>query len=67
MLLTVRLIAADSGSMLVVRHSRVDDETRLVDAAEQVTRRLRSDIGESFSAVRASPRLEEVTTASLEA
>ncbi|MDP9178063.1 MAG: hypothetical protein M3O61_10330 [Gemmatimonadota bacterium] len=67
MLLTVRLIAVDSGTTLVVRHSRVEDETRLVDAAEQVTRRLRSDIGESFSAVRASPRLEEVTTSSLEA
>jgi TolB-like protein/tetratricopeptide (TPR) repeat protein len=67
MLLTVRLVAADSGTTLVVRHSRVDDETRLMEAAEQVTRRLRSDIGESFRDVRASPRLEEVTTSSLEA
>jgi TolB-like protein len=66
-LLTVRLVTVDSGTTLVVRHSRVDDETGLVDAAEQVTRRLRSDIGESFSSVRASPRLEEVTTTSLEA
>jgi tetratricopeptide (TPR) repeat protein len=67
MLLTVRLVAVDSGVTLVVRHSRVEDETRLLDAAEQVTRRLRSDIGESFAEVRASPRLEEVTTPSLEA
>jgi tetratricopeptide (TPR) repeat protein len=67
LLLTVRLVAVDSGVTLVVRNSRVEDETRLLDAAEQVTRRLRSDIGESFAAVRASPRLEEVTTSSLEA
>jgi tetratricopeptide (TPR) repeat protein len=67
LLLTVRLVAADAGRTLVARSAGADTPDQLVQAADRVTRALRTSIGESFKQVRASPPLEQVTTASREA
>ncbi len=65
--ITLRLLAAESGDALVTYQETIDNTRELLPAIDKVTRKLRAKIGESLKAVRASPRLEEVTTSSLEA
>jgi tRNA A-37 threonylcarbamoyl transferase component Bud32/tetratricopeptide (TPR) repeat protein len=64
---TIRLVAADSGSELAAYRKAVDGPSQLLDAVDDVTKRLRGKIGESLKQVRDAPRLEEVTTPSMEA
>jgi eukaryotic-like serine/threonine-protein kinase len=64
---SIRLVAADSGNELAAYRTTVDAPSQLLDAVDGVTRKLRGRIGESLKAVRDAPRLEEVTTPSLEA
>jgi len=64
---SIRLVAADSGNELAAYRTTVDAPSQLLDAVDAVTRKLRGRIGESLKTVRDAPRLEEVTTPSLEA
>jgi tetratricopeptide (TPR) repeat protein len=66
-LFTLRLMSADSGRELTSFHEVADDPKQLIGVADGLTRKLRGKIGESLRAVRESPPLAQVTTASLEA
>jgi tetratricopeptide (TPR) repeat protein/tRNA A-37 threonylcarbamoyl transferase component Bud32 len=66
-LMSVRLVAADSGTELASFREAADSPKELIPALDRLTRKLRGRIGESLKAVHASPPLEHVTTASLEA
>jgi eukaryotic-like serine/threonine-protein kinase len=64
---SVRLIAADSGSDLAAFRKSVDAPSQLLDAIDDLTKKLRGRIGESLKSVREAPPLDQVTTSSLEA
>jgi tetratricopeptide (TPR) repeat protein len=64
---SIRLVAADSGNELAAFRKTVDAPSELLDAIDELTRKLRARIGESLKAVRDAPALDEVTTGSLEA
>jgi tRNA A-37 threonylcarbamoyl transferase component Bud32/Tfp pilus assembly protein PilF len=65
--LSLRLVAADSGNELAGFQKTVNGPADLVDAVDLLTRKLRGRIGESLKAVRDAPALDQVTTSSLEA
>ena len=67
LLLTVRLVAADSGNVLATSRAPALGVSDLVTAVDRLTRDLRSRIGESLRQVRATPALAKVTTPSFEA
>jgi len=64
---TARVVAAGDGAVLASFRETARDSTGVIDAVDRLSRALRAKAGESLSAVRASPPLEEVTTSSLEA
>lgn len=66
-LLRLRLVTADSGREVAGYQASVDSPGELVAAVGTLTRKLRARIGESLREVQASPRLEDVTTSSLDA
>ncbi|MEP7065335.1 MAG: protein kinase, partial [Gemmatimonadota bacterium] len=66
-LLSLKLVAAESGDELASYHETIDGPKELIPAVDKLVRQLRGKIGESLRAVRANPALEEVTTPSLEA
>lgn len=66
-LVSVRLIAAQSGAELVALRETAVDSADLIPAIERLSRRLRVEIGEPLKAVRASAPLAAVTTWSLAA
>ena len=66
-LVTMRLVAAESGDELASFHEVADGPRELIPALDALTRRLRGKIGESLKGVRRSPPLERVTTPSLDA
>ena len=66
-ILTLRLVTADSGLELASFREPGDGPRGLIDAADKLARELRGKIGESLRSVQASPPLERVTTASLDA
>jgi eukaryotic-like serine/threonine-protein kinase len=65
--LTLRLIAAQSGDALATYQETVADTKELLPAVDKLTLKLRGKIGESLKAVRATRPLEAVTTRSLAA
>jgi len=65
--IALRLVAADSGTVLAAFQTTVDGPSKLVAGVDEVTRKLRGKIGESLKSVQASPPLEQVTTTSYEA
>ena len=65
--LGLRLVSADSGSELVALNESAATLDDLIPTAADLTRKLRAQIGESLKSVRASPPLDQVTTASMEA
>ncbi len=65
--IALRLVAADSGTVLAAFQTTVDGPSQLVKGVDDVTRRLRGKIGESLKSVQASPPLDQVTTASFDA
>jgi tetratricopeptide (TPR) repeat protein len=65
--LSLRLVSADSGGELAGFQKTVDAPSQLLDAVDNLTRKLRGRIGESLKAVRDAPALDQVTTSSLEA
>ena len=64
---SIRLVAADSGNELAAFRKTVDAPSELLDAIDDLTKKLRGRIGESLKSVRDAPALDEVTTSSLEA
>lgn len=66
-LVTLRLVSADSGKELASFHEPADGAKELIVVVDKLSRKLRGRIGESLKEVRASPRLFDVTTASLPA
>jgi tetratricopeptide (TPR) repeat protein len=64
---TLRLVPADTGNDLTSYRVTVGDAKELINAADELARKLRGKIGESLRSVQGSPPLEKVTTASLEA
>jgi tRNA A-37 threonylcarbamoyl transferase component Bud32/tetratricopeptide (TPR) repeat protein len=66
-ILALRLLPADSGNPLVTLSAAGDGPNGLITAADKVARDLRARIGESLRQVQGTPRLHQVTTASLAA
>ena len=64
-IITVRLVAAETGNDLASFSESAKDAGDLIPAVDRVTKALRGKIGESLKSVRDAPRLEQVTTASL--
>jgi len=64
---SVRLVAADSGGELAAYRKTINGPDQLLEAIDGITRQLRGRIGESLKAVRDAPALDHVTTPSLEA
>ncbi|HEY4320380.1 MAG TPA: protein kinase [Gemmatimonadales bacterium] len=64
-LLTLRLVAAESGNDLASFSESAKDVSDLIPAVDRVTKALRRKIGESLKSVRDAPTLDQVTTASL--
>ncbi len=65
--LSVRLLAADSGEVLLAYRETADDSTAIMTAVDRLSEQLRVEIGESLKTVRSNPPLPQVTTSSLEA
>lgn len=65
--LSAQLLAAESGEVLVPVRETARDSTRIIEAVDRLSNRLRERIGESLRSIRETPSLERVTTASLPA
>ena len=64
-ILTLRLVAAETGNELASFSESAKDAGALIPSVDRLTKALRGKIGESLKAVRDAPALEQVTTASL--
>jgi tetratricopeptide (TPR) repeat protein len=64
---TVRLLTADSGTVLATAQKVVDGPKELIAAADAIGRELRGKMGESLRSVQNAAPLEQVTTPSIEA
>ncbi len=67
LVVAVRLLAAESGDELAAYRETIGGPADLIPALGRLSKTLRAKAGESLKSVRATPALERVTTASLEA
>jgi tetratricopeptide (TPR) repeat protein len=65
--LTARLVAAESGEELISLRETASDSSKVMEAVDQLSRRMRERLGESLGSIRASTPLDRATTTSLEA
>ena len=65
MIVTLRLVAPETGDDLAAFRETAKDSTQLLSALDAVTKQMRRRIGESLGKVRGSPPMEAVTTSSL--
>jgi len=65
--LTARLVAAGDGAVLASARASARDDAELLDAIDEVSSKLREQVGESYTSLRETPSLAHVTTGSLEA
>jgi eukaryotic-like serine/threonine-protein kinase len=65
--LSSRLAASETGETLASFRTATADSLALLDAVESLAKSVRERSGESLRAIRRSPRLQQVTTPSLEA
>ena len=65
--LTVQLVAADTGEPLASFRETARDSESVVKAIDRLSKKLRERIGESLKEIRRNEPLEKVTTSSLEA
>ena len=65
--LSARLLSGADGRALVAVRERAANASQLLDAIDRLSAGLRERIGESLVSIRATPPLEQVTTASLAA
>jgi serine/threonine protein kinase/tetratricopeptide (TPR) repeat protein len=63
--ISARLVSAEKGELLIALRETVADSNDVIRAAGRLSSRLRERMGESLRSVRATPPLEQVTTASL--
>ncbi len=63
---SAQILSVD-GTTLTSQRETAADSTQVLDAIERLSKRLRERLGESLGSMRASPPLERVTTANLEA
>jgi eukaryotic-like serine/threonine-protein kinase len=66
-ILSVSLIATETGTTLASLRETANDESLIIPAVDRLSKKLRERIGESLRSIRANPPLEAVTTPSLEA
>ncbi|MEJ2343248.1 MAG: tetratricopeptide repeat protein, partial [Gemmatimonadales bacterium] len=66
-LLSAQIVAVEDGQILASRRETATDSTRLIEAIDKLSRKLRERIGESLRSIQQSPHLEQVSTSSLEA
>jgi tetratricopeptide (TPR) repeat protein len=64
--ITAHLVTPD-GDLLGNARQTAADSSEIIDAIDQLSRKLREQIGESYSSMRESPALAQVSTSSLEA
>ncbi len=64
---TLRLISAETGDDLAAFRETANGQSELLPALDRASKELRRRIGESLKNVRASPPMDQVTTASLPA
>ena len=67
MIVTLRLVAPETGDDLAAFRETAGDSTQLLSALDAVTKQMRRRIGESLGKVRGSQPMEAVTTSSLPA
>jgi tetratricopeptide (TPR) repeat protein len=65
--LSIRLVAADTGEELFAARETAEGAGSIIDAIDQLSRRLRERIGESLGSVGQSEPLPAITTSSLDA
>ena len=65
--LTARLVSATDGAVLASARASSKNSDGLVEAIDEVSSKLREQIGESYTSLRQTPSLAHVTTGSLEA
>jgi tetratricopeptide (TPR) repeat protein len=65
--LTARLVSATDGAVLASARASSKNSDGLVEAIDEVSAKLREQIGESYTSLRQTPSLAHVTTGSLEA
>ena len=65
--ISMRLVSSDSAVALAAFQETANGSRELLEKLDDLTRKLRGEIGESLRDVRGSPALEQVTTGSLEA
>jgi tetratricopeptide (TPR) repeat protein len=66
-LVSLRLVAAESGDELATFHAAADGPKALIEIADELTRKLRAKTGESLRGVAATPPLYWQTTNSIDA
>jgi tetratricopeptide (TPR) repeat protein len=66
-IVTMKLVTTDSAKELASFRQTASTAAGLIEAVDLLARQLRGKVGESLKSVRAAPRLEQATTASLEA
>ena len=66
-LLTARIVRPDSALVLAAVRETAEDSGAVIGAIDRLSKQLRSRLGESLRALDAAPRLERVTTGSLDA
>jgi serine/threonine-protein kinase len=66
-MISVQMVGADSGQVLAAHRESAEKAGDIIPAVDRLSRKLRRHIGESLRGIRAAPRLEAVTTSSLEA
>ncbi|HEX5438947.1 MAG TPA: protein kinase [Gemmatimonadaceae bacterium] len=65
--ITAELVSAQTGDLLTALRETAADSSDVIPAMDRLSRGLRERMGESLGSVRATPPLEQVTTASLAA
>jgi len=65
--LSAKVVAARDGSVLTAHRETADDDGEIIRAVDRLSRKLRERVGESLKSIRATDRLDMVSTSSLEA
>ena len=65
--LSARVIAPGDGAVLASHRETAADSSKIIQAIDDLSRRLRERMGESLASIRADPPLERVTTPNLRA
>ncbi len=65
--LSAKVVSARDGSVLTAHRETADDDGEIIKAVDRLSRKLRERVGESLISIRATDRLDLVSTSSLEA